>query len=224
MIRMVWTSDIFDRMLVLKIAVRAMNNTISENGLVPSQLVFGVKPRLTIISTKRKEPKARVKIIARAQMEMSSIVTERKVEAALRKSTAKYTDHLFCMEDKALLYSENNDKWIRPFISAYVEGRMDTVRPFDDTSKYLFISFQVQPYFMAQNAQNMSSPSEEENGNTRHQIWICANSFLSVIHKNFWAAKKWAIIFSSAWWLEPWTKRWHPKKMWSFLEVASCMS
>lgn len=39
-----------EKKLLQKIAAKAMNDTIGENGLVPSRLVFGVTPRLPIIS------------------------------------------------------------------------------------------------------------------------------------------------------------------------------
>lgn len=36
----------------LRVAVKVTNNTIGENGLVPSSLVFGIIPRFPILNTK----------------------------------------------------------------------------------------------------------------------------------------------------------------------------
>ena len=40
-----------DKSYVLKVAVKAMNDTMGENGLVPSRLVFGIIPRFPILNT-----------------------------------------------------------------------------------------------------------------------------------------------------------------------------
>jgi hypothetical protein len=62
---------------LLKLGVKAMNDTISENGLVPSLLVFGVIPRYPALNTELPIQKVRMEVTAAAQMEMNSIIAER---------------------------------------------------------------------------------------------------------------------------------------------------
>ena len=54
--------------ILLKIAVKAMNDTIGENGLVPSLLVFGIVSRSPIISTEIPSQRERMKILSTAQI------------------------------------------------------------------------------------------------------------------------------------------------------------
>ena len=64
---------------LLKLAVKAMNDTIGENGLVPSRLVFGITPRFPIISSDLPTQKERMDILRSAQMEMNAIIAERRI-------------------------------------------------------------------------------------------------------------------------------------------------
>lgn len=76
-----FTSALHD--ILLNIAVKAMNGTLGENRLVPSKLVFGIIPRFSIKSYDLPGPQERVEILANAEIEMISIVAERKLLAAL---------------------------------------------------------------------------------------------------------------------------------------------
>lgn len=52
-------------------------------GLVPSKVVFGIIPRLTIIPSDLSNQKERMEIIPKAQMEMNANIAERKISSAL---------------------------------------------------------------------------------------------------------------------------------------------
>lgn len=50
-----------------------MNETMKENGLVPSRLAFGIIPSFPILSTDFSNRKKRMEAITSAQAEMNSI-------------------------------------------------------------------------------------------------------------------------------------------------------
>lgn len=56
-----------NRRFILKGAIKAMNDTIGENGLVPSRLVFGIFARFPILNPKLSNQKTRMQIIKTAQ-------------------------------------------------------------------------------------------------------------------------------------------------------------
>jgi len=53
--------------LALRLAIKAMNDTMNPEGLVPSLLVFGVYPRFPAVSTPLPSHKARMKALQLAQ-------------------------------------------------------------------------------------------------------------------------------------------------------------
>jgi hypothetical protein len=55
---------------------KVLNNTMGENGLVPSLLVFGIIPRFLILSTDLPERKERMRVLAAAQAEYNTTVAE----------------------------------------------------------------------------------------------------------------------------------------------------
>lgn len=100
---------------LLKIAVKAMNNTIEKKGLVRSRLVFGIFPRLSIIASNFLKQKEIMEVIVKVQIEMNAIVAEHRTKTALLRNIPQYAYHAFRIGDRALVYSENHDKFIGPF-------------------------------------------------------------------------------------------------------------
>lgn len=78
--------------ILLKIAVKAMKDTIGENGLVPSLLVFGIIPHFPIISTEIPSQCERGQILSAVQMEMNAVIAERCVLAALIRNIPPASD------------------------------------------------------------------------------------------------------------------------------------
>jgi hypothetical protein len=76
----------------LKLAMKSMNDTIGENGLVPSILVFGVAPKYSTLSTKLPNQKERMEVTSAAQQEMNSIIAERRITTALNKNVPSAVD------------------------------------------------------------------------------------------------------------------------------------
>jgi hypothetical protein len=55
--------------IILSCASKVLNDTMGENGLVPSLIVFGIIPRFPILSTGLPEQKDRMRILTAAQAE-----------------------------------------------------------------------------------------------------------------------------------------------------------
>lgn len=71
--------------VVLKIVVKSMKNTVGENGLIPTLLVFRVASRFLIISTCIPTNKWRLKLLAATSPEMIAIIAHQKITSLTRK-------------------------------------------------------------------------------------------------------------------------------------------
>lgn len=86
-----------------------MIDTINENGLVPTRLVFGVIPRSPIISRGISARKEEMKILTPDQAEMNAIIAERKISIALTRDILPAPNRVYEMGEKVLVYSENEE-------------------------------------------------------------------------------------------------------------------
>ncbi len=73
-----------DRTLALRLAQKAMNDTMGPNGLVPSLLVFGMVPRFPAVNSKLPHQVVRMRSLEIARTEMATIVAELRIIEALR--------------------------------------------------------------------------------------------------------------------------------------------
>ena len=124
-----------------------MNDTMGENGLVPSRIVFGIIPRFPILNTELPTQKQRMEIIKSAQAEMNSIVAERRVLAALTRDIPPAADRNYKLGEEVLVYSEKEKKWIGPYIVVDSTGRQVTIRNTEGTKIQMFNAFQIKPYY-----------------------------------------------------------------------------
>jgi hypothetical protein len=69
--------------LALRLAVKAMNDTMGPNGLVPSLLVFGMVPRFPIIDANVSDKEQRRLSMKVSREEYQNLVAEMRVKAAL---------------------------------------------------------------------------------------------------------------------------------------------
>lgn len=60
-----------------------MNDTKTENGLVPMRIVFGITPQFPIINTDLPSQKVRLEAIKTVQADPYTIVSERRTRNAL---------------------------------------------------------------------------------------------------------------------------------------------
>lgn len=124
-----------------------MNDTIGENGLMPSHLVFRIIPRFQILSTYLPNHKERMDEIQKAQAEMICIVVDRGVQEALTKNIPPAADRNYNLGDEVLIYSEQTKQWIGPFKVIQTEGRMIAVQQKGKPIRNTFNAFQVKRFF-----------------------------------------------------------------------------
>ena len=145
---------------VLKIAVKAMNDTMSENALVPSRLVFGILPRFPILNTKLPKQRERMDMIKKAQAEMNTIVAERRVLAALTRDIPPAADRTYKLGEEVLVYSELNKRWEGPFIIVDCTGRQVTIANIEGKSVKCFLRFKSNRISVTTKLEyNISAPS-----------------------------------------------------------------
>lgn len=132
---------------ILRVAVKAMNDTMGENGLVPSRLVFGILPRFPILNSNLPSQKERMEIIKTAHAEMNSIIAERRITAALTRNVPSAADRHYKPNDEVLVYDEQSQQWKGPYIVLECKDRMVNVTDQNRISKKLFNAFQLKPYF-----------------------------------------------------------------------------
>lgn len=80
--------------LVLRVAAKAKNDTLSENGLMPSRLVFGIISRPPVHNTDLTNQRERMTKTSKAQAEKNIIIAERRVLAALNRSIPPVADRV----------------------------------------------------------------------------------------------------------------------------------
>ena len=105
-----------DSVLRLSTAVKALNDTNGVNGLVPSLLVYGCLPRLSLNPEGADFPmqKLRLTIIQNARMHAEAIVCRKRVEEAERHNTPSSADKLQ-PGDLVLVWRENKG-WQGPLV------------------------------------------------------------------------------------------------------------
>lgn len=84
---------------------------------------------------------------------MNAFVTEQKIQAASDRKVPQYADYIYCIGDKALVFSEKPGKWISSFTVIFVDRRRITVSTTDGAHKYFFNTFYIKPYFRNVNFQ-----------------------------------------------------------------------
>jgi transposase InsO family protein len=95
--------------LLLRIAVKAINDTMGTNGLVPPLLVFDVVPRFSPMSIDLPKQGDRIAAVAAAQMEMSAIVSENRVNAALTHDVPSSVDRTYEVGEEVLVFREKKN-------------------------------------------------------------------------------------------------------------------
>ena len=104
-----------DMSIVLQLAVKAINDTMGPEGLVPSLLVFGCIPRFPAVSSKVPEQKERMNALISARQEMATITAELRVTKALRSKVPRNADLVIFPGQRVLVWRESDKKYIGPY-------------------------------------------------------------------------------------------------------------
>lgn len=147
-----------DDAAALQMAVKAINDSVGPDGLVPTLLVYGALPRLGLPHDKPNPSTfQRAAALRKATQEMSKRFAKRQVQSALNSRNGPDVSdvHSIPIGGHALVYRPKTDKWEGPFSVLDINGedvtlllpppsgptkfRTTVVRPFrsDDTDTQL---------------------------------------------------------------------------------------
>ena len=146
---------------ILRLSLKAINDTIGEQGLVPSSLVFVTVPRFPIMNTELPKQEERMEALKKAQAEMNSIVAERRVKRALLHRVPNAAHHVIKPGMEVLVYREKEKRWMGPLLATAVNGKIVTVKNEGNSAIADFNIQQLKPYFrpipFLENVQNKNS-------------------------------------------------------------------
>ena len=125
------------RQVLLALAVKAMNDTLGPEGIVPSSLVFGEFPSLRSFvgpAVPRPTLAERAEAAQEARQLMAKHLAQVRINRALKHNTPVATDRVFQPGDKVLLWREKVvenriGEWVGPY----------TVKSFDENSRIVLV-------------------------------------------------------------------------------------
>jgi hypothetical protein len=97
---------------------------MGTNGLVPSLLAFGVVPRFPPMSIDLPKQRDRMAALGAAQKEMSAIVSENRITAALTHNVPSSVDRTYKVGEEVLVFREKEKNWTGPMVVVLVEDKI----------------------------------------------------------------------------------------------------
>lgn len=139
-----------------------MNDSIEENGLVPSLLNFGFIPRFPVTSSSLPSRRDRMEVLSEANKEMSKIVAERRIQAALERKIPLASERIYYPEDKIIIFREESKEWKGPYRVLDFDFKRKVLTVVNTHSKNTerYIGQQVQPY-IRKNMENQTIHPDE---------------------------------------------------------------
>lgn len=101
--------------LAVKLATKAMNDTLGPEGLVPSMLVFGVLPHFPPASTPLLSHTDRMHAMEVVRLEMTNISSKLRLQRALCSKIPPATRYIVRPGDDVYVHNEREKRWKRPF-------------------------------------------------------------------------------------------------------------
>lgn len=108
------TSSSLSKESVLRLGLKAMNDTAAPNGLVPSLLVFGVLPRLPIANHSFPDQVARMNVLQIARKEMETVVAQLRVRQALNSRIPAAANMIINPGDSIYVFRETDRRYHGP--------------------------------------------------------------------------------------------------------------
>ena len=135
----------------LQMAVKAMNDTVGPDGLVPTLLVFGAYPRMTLESPSSPSMTRRGQAIQKAMRELRRISARRQVQDALSTRNGPSTTEVLelPLQSEVLVWREKKG-WQGPYKIIGIQGHDITVDTVN--GPVAFRSTIVKPYVRGENA------------------------------------------------------------------------
>jgi hypothetical protein len=149
-----------DKEMILQMAVKAVNDSVGPNGLVPTLLVFGAYPRLTEMDPPSPSVTKRAEAIRAATKEVRRLHAVRQVQEALAMRNGPSTKSTLDLplQSDVRVWREK-DGWNGPYKLLAIDGETCTVdMPYGPTN---FRTTVVKPYFTDPTDQEV--PEEQPN-------------------------------------------------------------
>jgi hypothetical protein len=89
----------------------------------------------------------RMAALAAAQMEMSAIVSENRITAALAHKILSSLDRTYEVIAEVLVFREKEKNWTGPMVVVHVEGKIITVRYLESERVLRFSTQHIKPFF-----------------------------------------------------------------------------
>jgi hypothetical protein len=119
---------------------------MGTNGLVPSLLVFGVVPRFPLMSIDLTKQRDRMAALAAAQMEVSAIVSENQITAALAHNVPSSVDRTYEVGEEVLVFREKEKSWTGTMVVVLVIDKNITVKYLESERVLRFSAQHIQPF------------------------------------------------------------------------------
>ena len=168
--------------LALQMAFKAMNDTVSPNGLVPTLLVFGAYPRMVELDAPSPSITQRSTAMRRAMDELRKMTASRQVNDALNTRNGPFTTmlHDLPFNSPVLVFREGNTgqsgQWKGPYKLLGLDGETAIVELRNGPTK--FRSTSVRPFYtekmqMILGLQKILVPSDFSRIKVRHHHLNC---------------------------------------------------
>jgi hypothetical protein len=133
----------------LRVAIKAINDNVGPNGLIPKLLVFGTMPQIPLMQGNLSPytgQEQRDIALRAATAEYQKYVSERRLQEALRAKPSPAMNCLYQPGDRVLVYRERPKLWDGPYSFVMQDGKIVTVKLNDETVEQRFNVSSVKPY------------------------------------------------------------------------------
>ena len=153
---------------VLQMAVKAVNDTAGPDGLVPTLLVFGAYPRVSMDSPPSPPTVRRAEAIQKAMKALRRAASERAVSNALNTRNGPTTEEVLSLplQSEVMVWREKNG-WQGPYKVIDMKNHDVTVDMVNGPTT--FRSTVVKPYYRDTTTDVIPAADEEEGPNTAEQ-------------------------------------------------------
>lgn len=117
-----------EKAIVLRLALKAMNDTIGPEGLVPSYLVFGSLPKFPTVHASLPDQRRRMKALESARTEYATIVAKLRIDRALRAKVPPASKYIIVPGDTVYVYREGSKQFHGPLPVLRVEDKQIYVK------------------------------------------------------------------------------------------------
>ena len=152
-----------NRVIILQMAVKAVNDTAGPNGLVPTLLVFGAYPRLSDLDPPSPTITQRTVAIKKAMREVDKLAATRRITDALRQRNGPRIEHIHDLNigSDVLVWRVHEKAWTGPYKLLSVEEETATVEV--NQNPIQFRTTTIKPYLSEPNPKDkpLNEPFDE---------------------------------------------------------------